>query len=214
LHEGNRVVRCNEGPIGFALDVISQWHKEYRFVVSFLEEMEATVAFSPLENWGSDVFDVPKPLGFKLAQQQACRNQFFAAPTAPRGSSEGTSSMQRPRAKRKQAAGHAAPIRQEDRLHANPIRQEDRLHANPIRQEDRLHANENLYAPRAARAEAGILGCDGCGRKGHTAEQCFCKRHPNWNTQQGSVKWKDSAIAKEIRHLANGNLRSLPPEGV
>ncbi len=54
LHEGNRV-RCDDGPIGFALDVISQWHKEYRFVVGFLEEMEATVAFSPLENWGSDV---------------------------------------------------------------------------------------------------------------------------------------------------------------
>ncbi len=48
LREGNRV-RCNEGPIGFSLDVISQWHKEYRFVVGFLEEMEATVAFSPLE---------------------------------------------------------------------------------------------------------------------------------------------------------------------
>jgi hypothetical protein len=176
--------------------------------------MEATVAFSPLENWGSDVFDASKPLGFKVAQQQACRNQSSTAPTAPRGSLEGTSSIQRPRAQRKQAAHHAAPIRQEDRLQANPIRQKDRLHANPICQEDRLHANENPYAPRAARAEAGILGCDGCGREGHTAKQCFCKRHPNWNTQHGSVKWKDSAIAKEIRKLANGNLRSLPSEGV
>ncbi len=44
LRERNRV-RCNDGPIGFALDVISQWHKEYRFVVGFLEEMEANVAF-------------------------------------------------------------------------------------------------------------------------------------------------------------------------
>jgi hypothetical protein len=44
LHEEHRV-QCNEGPIGFALDDISQWHKEYRFVVGFLEEMEATVAF-------------------------------------------------------------------------------------------------------------------------------------------------------------------------
>ncbi len=91
LHEGNRV-RCNEGPIGFALDVIFQWHKEYRFVVSFLEEMEATVAFSPLENWGSShVFDASKPLGFKLAQQRASRNQTSTAPAATRGSSEGTS---------------------------------------------------------------------------------------------------------------------------
>jgi hypothetical protein len=45
LLEVNRV-RCNEGTICFALDVISQWHKNYRFVVGFLEEMEATVAFS------------------------------------------------------------------------------------------------------------------------------------------------------------------------
>jgi hypothetical protein len=28
------------------------------------------------------------------------------------------------------------------------------------------------------------------------------------------VKWKESAIAKEIRKLANGHLRSLPPDGV
>ncbi len=124
-----------------------------------------------------DVFDASKPLGFKLAQQQASRNQTSTAPAAPRGSSEGTSSSQRPRAQRKQAAGPATPIRQEDRL----------------------HANENPYASRAARTEAGILGCDGCGREGHTAEQCYFKRHPNWSTQHGTVKWKDSAIAKEIR---------------
>ncbi len=51
--------------------------------MSFLEEMEATVAFSPLENWGSDVFDASKPLGFKLAQQQqASRSQTSTAPAA------------------------------------------------------------------------------------------------------------------------------------
>ncbi len=74
----------------------SQWHKEYRFVVGFLEEMEATVAFSPLENWGSDSFDASKPLGFNFAQHQANRDQTFTAPAAPRGSSDGTSSSQRP----------------------------------------------------------------------------------------------------------------------
>ncbi len=84
----------------------------------------------------------------------------------------------------------------------------------PFRQEDRLHANENPNANRAARAEAGTLCCDGCRREGHTAEQCFCKRHPNWNTQHATVKWKDSAIAKKIRYLANGSRRSLPPKGV
>jgi hypothetical protein len=187
LHEGNRV-RCKEGPICFALDFISQWHKEYRFVVGFLEEMEATVAFSPLENWGSDIFDASKPLGFNLAQHQPSRDQTSTASAAPRGSSEGTSSSQRPRAQRKQAAGHA----------------------DPFCREDRPPANDNPYAPRAAHPEAGILGCDGCGREGHTAEQCYFKRHPNWNSQHATVKRKESAIAKEIRKLANGLLRSLP----
>jgi hypothetical protein len=56
LLDQNRV-RCNEGPIGFVLDVISQWHKNYRFVNSFLAEMEATIAFSPLENWGQEGYD-------------------------------------------------------------------------------------------------------------------------------------------------------------
>jgi hypothetical protein len=66
LHEGNKL-RCNEGPICYALNVISQWHKEYRFVVGFLEEMEATVAYSPLENWGHEGFDASKPLSIAPA---------------------------------------------------------------------------------------------------------------------------------------------------
>jgi hypothetical protein len=64
------------------------------------------------------------------------------------------------------------------------------------------------------RAESGILVCDGCGREGHTAEQCYFRRHPNWKSQHATVKWKESAIAKEIRKLAIGNLRFLPPDGV
>jgi hypothetical protein len=59
-----------------------------------------------------------------------------------------------------------------------------------------------------------MLGCDGFGREGHTADQCYSKRHPNWNSQHATVKWKESAIAKEIRKLANGHLRSLPPDGI
>ncbi len=72
--------------------------------------------------------------------------------------------------------------------------------------------NDNPYGPRA---ESGILGCDGCGREGHTAEQWWFRRHPNWNSHHATVRWKESAIiAKEIRKLANGHLRSLPPDGV
>jgi hypothetical protein len=83
--------------------------------------------------------------------------------------------------------------------------------AAPFRREGQPPAKVNPYIPRA---EPVILGCDGCGREGHTADQCYSKKHPNWNSQHATVKWKESAIAKEIRKLANGPLRSLPPEGV
>ncbi len=94
-----------------------------------------------------------------------------------------------------------------------PVRREDRLPV-PVRLEDRLPANQNPYAPRAARAVADIIGCEGCGRQGHTAAKCFSTRHPNWNTQHATVQWRDTAVAQEIRILANGDLRSLPPDGV
>ncbi len=182
-------VRCNEGPIGFALDAVSQWHTNYRFVNGFLAEMEATIAFSPLENWGQEGCDPSKPVSLHPARYRSGGDHASSTPAAPRGSSEGTSSQHRPRAQRKQAAGHAAPFRREE---------------HPP-------ANVNFYVPRA---ESGILGCDGCGREGHTAEQCYSRKHPNWIAQHATVKWKDSAIAKEIRKLANENLRSLPLDGV
>jgi hypothetical protein len=138
-------VRCNEGPMSFALDVISQWHKNYRFVNGFLAETEATIAFSSLENWGQEGYGPSKPVSLHPARHRGASDHTSSAPTAPRGSSEGTSSQQRPRAQRKQAAGHAAPFRRED---------------HPP-------AKVNPYIPRA---EPGILGCDGCGREGHTAD--------------------------------------------
>jgi hypothetical protein len=38
--------------------------------------------------------------------------------------------------------------------------------------------------------------------------------HPNWNADHATVKWKDTAGAKEIKLLANRQVRSIPPEGV
>jgi hypothetical protein len=38
--------------------------------------------------------------------------------------------------------------------------------------------------------------------------------HPNWNADHATVKWKDTAVAKEIKLLANGRVRSIPPDGV
>jgi hypothetical protein len=63
-------------------------------------------------------------------------------------------------------------------------------------------------------AEATALGCEGCGRRGHPAAQCKSFRHPNWNSQHARVPYKDSVIAQAIKRLTNGQLRSLPPEGL
>jgi hypothetical protein len=148
--------------MGFVLDVISQWHKNYRFVNGFLAEIEASIAFSPLENWGREGYDPSRPVSLHPARHRGDGDQTSSAPTAPRGLSKGTSSQQRPRAQRKQAAGHAAPFRRED---------------HPP-------ANVNPYIPRA---EPVMLGCDGCGREGHTADQRYSKRHLNWNSQHATV---------------------------
>jgi hypothetical protein len=38
--------------------------------------------------------------------------------------------------------------------------------------------------------------------------------HPNWNADHATVNKKDTAVAKEIKLLANGPVRSMPPDGV
>jgi hypothetical protein len=75
-------VRCNEGPMGFALDVISQWHKNYRFVNGFLAEMEATVSFSPLENWGQEGYDPSKPVSSQALHHSSDRVLSASKPRA------------------------------------------------------------------------------------------------------------------------------------
>jgi hypothetical protein len=109
------------------------------------------------------------------------------APT--RAPKEGTSSAQTPRAQHRQAADPPALIRRKER---------------PT-------AGDSHYSPRAAHTE---VGCEGCGRRGRTAEQCKCNKHPNWNALHATVKSKDSAMAQEIKLLNNGEVRSLPPDGV
>jgi hypothetical protein len=65
--------------------------------------------------------------------------------------------------------------------------------------------------PSEARRE---VGCEDCRMRGHTESQCRSNRHPNWNAQHATVKWKDTKVAQEIRLLTNGKVRSLPPDGV
>ncbi len=178
---------CNDRPIGFALDVISQWHRQLQFVIRFLRAIEATVAYSPRERWDADgvadTSQVPAP----PANKRGTGSRAAQAPA--HFTTEGRSSNQPPRAQHKRAAGPPAPSRQEER---------------PA-------ARDSQHAPRAAPEE---VSCEGCGRKGHTAEHCKCNMHPNWNAEHATVKWKDTAVAKEIKLLANGRVRSIPPNGV
>ena len=182
LLEENRF-HCNDGPIGFALDAISQWHKQLTFVVRFLHSMEAAPVFSPLEYanaYGTaDHSQVPAPYsnnrggGSRTAQATA------------RAVTEGTSSAQPSRAQPKRAADPPAPTRREE---------------HPA-------AGDSHSVPREARRD---VGCEGCGMRGHTASQCRSNRHPNWNAQHATVRWKDTEVAQQIKFLANGKVRSLP----
>ncbi len=178
---------CNDGPIGFALDVISQWHRQLQFGMRFLHTMEATVAFSPRERGNADeaadTYQVPVP----PANNRGAGHRASQAPA--HSTTEDTSSARPPRAQHKRAAGPQAPRRQEERP----------------------SASDSQHAPGAAH---GDLGCEGCGRKGHTAEHCRCKRNPNWNTQHATIRWKDTVVVKEIQLLTKGQVRSLPPDGV
>ena len=52
--------------------------------------------------------------------------------------------------------------------------------------------------------------CEGCGKTGHTRDECILKDHPNWNKQVG-VSWKDY---KAGQHWAVGwqHLAGFPQE--
>ncbi len=56
---------CDDGPIGFALDMIAQWHRQLQFVNRFIQAMEATVTFNPRERWDAygvaNTSQVPAP---------------------------------------------------------------------------------------------------------------------------------------------------------
>jgi hypothetical protein len=183
LLEDNRF-RCYEGSIGFALDVISQWHKELAFVLRFLHSMEAMPAYHSTE------YALPADNGndtrFPVAAKYNRGGDSRAVKSPTRAPKEGTSSAQPPRTQ--------LPTREPNA---------------PMRRMERTTAGDP--APRAVRMD---VGCEGCGRKGHTAEQCKCKRHPSWNSQHATVKWKDCAVAQEIKVLTNGEVRFLPLDGV
>ncbi len=88
--------RCYEGPIGFALDVISQWHKELAFILRFLHSMEAMPAYHPTE------YALPADNGndirFPVTAKYSRGGDSRAVKGPTRAPKEGTSSAQPPRA--------------------------------------------------------------------------------------------------------------------
>ncbi len=94
LLEDNRF-RCYEGPIGFALDVISQWHKELAFVLRFLHSMEAMPAYPPTN------YALPADNGYDTRFPVAAKHNRDGDSRAVKGPTrapkEGTSSVQLPR---------------------------------------------------------------------------------------------------------------------
>jgi hypothetical protein len=151
--------------------MIAQWHRQLQFVIRFIQAMEATVTFNPRERWDAYGVANTSQVPAPPANNRGPGSRAAQAPT--HFTTGGRSSNQPPRAQPKRAAGPPAPFRQQE---------------HPA-------ARDSQPAPRSAPVE---VGCEGCGRKGHTAEQCRCSMHPNWNADHATVKWKDTAVAKEI----------------
>jgi hypothetical protein len=135
---------CDDGPIGFALDMITRWQRQLQFVIRFLHAMEATVTYSPRERWDADGVTNTSQAPAPPANKRGSGSRAAQAPT--HFTTGGRSSNQPPRAQNKRPAGPPAPSRQEER---------------PA-------AKDSQHAPRAALEG---VGCEGCGRKGHTAER-------------------------------------------
>ncbi len=142
------------------------------------------------------------PLEYMLHTDRAVDTYRVPAPTAENRGGSGRAARAPTRAS-KEGTPSAQPLRAQHKQAADP--------PAPIRREERPTAGDSQHAPRAARTDVGY---EGCGRRGHTAEQCKCNKHPNWNALHATVKWKDTAVAQKITLLTNGEVRSLPPDGV
>jgi hypothetical protein len=149
--------------------------------------MEATPAYHPIE--------------YILHTDKVADTRLPA--TATNNRSGGGRDVRGPTRAPKEGTSSAQPLRAQHRQTADP--------PAPTRREERPTAGDSQHAPRAARID---IGCEGCGRRGHTAERCKCNKHPNWNVLHATVKWKDTEVAQQIKLLANEEVRSLPPDGV
>ena len=148
---------CCYGPIFFALVIISQWHKELRYVLRFFSEMEATTTFPSREGTRDNTGALVAAKVTNPPNQYDEVGRTARVPATQRIATEGSRPGQQPRAQQRQAAGPPTSKRQE---------------ARPP-------AQDSYYGPRATQAETTAVGCEGCGRKGHPASMCNSFRHPN-----------------------------------
>jgi hypothetical protein len=184
---------CSCGPIGFALVIISQWHKELRYVLRFVRKMEATTTFPSRERTRDNTGALVAAKVTNPPNQYDEVGRTARAPATQRvATGRGSRPGQQPRAQQRQAA----------RL---PISK---------RQEERPPAQDSYYGPRATKAETTAIGCEECGRKGQPASMCKSFRHPNWNSQHATVPYKNSVIGQAIKRLTSSQLRSSPQNGV
>jgi hypothetical protein len=78
-----------------------------------------------------------------------------------------------------------------------------------------VHSRADYYGPNSAATSSQHAKCEGCGRKGHTPDNCDRKEHPNWNPAYGHVLFADTAVGEAIAREAKGTyLSCLPPFGV
>ncbi len=74
--------------------------------------------------------------------------------------------------------------------------------------------SRDYYGANAAPTSNQHAKCEGCGRKGHTPDNCTRKKHPNWNPEHRSVLFADTAAGQAKAREAKGRyLSCLPPSG-
>jgi hypothetical protein len=109
-----------------------------------------------------------------------------------------------------QSSSHPAPHQQRTYLwgsHSAPI--------TPFPTSALQQAPVDYYGPNPAATSSQHTKFEGCGRKGHTPNNCDRKEHPNWNPAHGHVLFADTAVGKTIARDAKGTyLSCLPPSGV
>jgi hypothetical protein len=78
-----------------------------------------------------------------------------------------------------------------------------------------VQSRADHYGPTSASTSSQQAPCEGCGRKGHTPDNCDRKEHPNWNPAHGHVLFADTSAGRVIAQEARGTyLSSLLPLGL